>query len=57
MHLLNISKEDILKTEIGWCEPWIFEFNDNGHVIDLEIKNDPNRQSDSHLPEKYHVNK
>ena len=57
MHLLNISKEDILKTEIGWCEPWIFEFNDNGHVIDLEIKNVPNRQSDSHLPEKYHVNK
>ena len=57
MHLLNYFKEDILKTEIGWCEPWIFEFNDMGHVIDLEIKNDPNRQSDSHLPEKYHVNK
>ena len=56
MNLLSISTEDILKTEIGWCEPWIFEFNDSGNVIDLDIQNS-NKNSDSHLPEKYHVSK
>ena len=35
-YLLNISEEDILKTEIGWCEPWVFKINDN-KVIDLDI--------------------
>ena len=57
MHLLSISKEDILKTEIGWCEPWIFEFDDSGAVIDLKIENISSRESDSYLPEKYHVKK
>ena len=56
MDLLSISTEDILKTEIGWCEPWIFEFNESGNVIDLDIQNS-NKISDSHLPEKYHVRK
>ena len=32
MHLLSISQEDILKTEIGWCEPWIFEFLSLIHI-------------------------
>ena len=57
MHLLSISKEDILKTEIWWCEPWIFEFDGSGTVIDLKIENVSSRESDSHLPEKYHVKK
>ena len=57
MHLLSISKEDILKTEIGWCEPWIFEFNTNGKVINLDIISLPNQDSNSHLPLKYHVKK
>ena len=26
-YLLNLSKDQILKTEIGWCEPWVFSFN------------------------------
>ena len=56
MDLLSISTEDILKTEIGWCEPWIFEFNESGNVIDLDIQNS-NKNSDSYLPEKYHVRK
>mgnify|MGYP001169034732 FL=1 len=56
MDLLSISTEDILKTEIGWCEPWIFEFDESGNVIDLDIQNS-NKNSDSHLPEKYHVRK
>ena len=57
MHLLSISQEDILKTEIGWCEPWIFKFDNHGSVIGLSIKNVLNKKSDSHLPEKYHVKK
>ena len=57
MHLLSITTEDILKTEIGWCEPWIFKFNENGDVVDLSIENASDKDSDSHLPEKYHVKK
>ncbi|MBI44798.1 MAG: 2,3-bisphosphoglycerate-dependent phosphoglycerate mutase [Candidatus Marinimicrobia bacterium] len=48
--LLNYSSELILKTEIGWCEPWIFEFNKLGEIEKLEIlKIDP--VSNSNLPE------
>ena len=28
-YLFNISNNDILKTEIGWCEPWVFTFDEN----------------------------
>ena len=38
-------------------EPWIFEFDDSGAVIDLKIENISSRESDSYLPEKYHVKK
>ncbi len=57
MNLLSISEQDILKTEIGWGEPWVFEFDHMGKVVDVKIYNDPNRQSDSFLPEMYHVNR
>ena len=57
MDLLSISREDILKTEIGWCEPWVFEFNQSGDVIKLDIENVSDKNGDSHLPEKYHVRK
>ena len=57
MYLLTISQEDILKTEIGWCEPWIFEFDDKGSVNSLEIMMPSNRDSNSHLPSQYHVKK
>ena len=33
------SEEDILKTEIGWCEPWVFEFDSNGSVLNMDIRN------------------
>ena len=46
MHLLSITKEDILKTEIGWCEPWVFEFNENGTVINLSINNASDKNGD-----------
>jgi 2,3-bisphosphoglycerate-dependent phosphoglycerate mutase len=45
--LLNLSEEEILKTEIGWCEPWIFTF-ENNHIVDLEIRY--KEETNSHLP-------
>ena len=57
MDLLSISEQDILKTEIGWCEPWIFEFNEDGRVIGVKILNIPNQETNSDLPLKYYVKK
>lgn len=55
MHLLKVKKEDILKTEIGWCEPWFFTFNDVGKIINLDIKANSNNKSNSFIPQNYHV--
>ncbi|MBJ35586.1 MAG: 2,3-bisphosphoglycerate-dependent phosphoglycerate mutase [Euryarchaeota archaeon] len=49
MALKEFTPEEILKTEIGWCEPWIFEF-ENKKLINLEIKARPNSKSMSKLP-------
>ena len=49
MALKNFSERDILKTEIGWCEPWIFEFEGN-KLTNLEIKPRPGSKSMSKLP-------
>ena len=35
--LFNYSSELILKTEIGWCEPWVFKFNKDGTIQDFKI--------------------
>ena len=35
--LLGYSSALILKTEIGWCEPWIFEFDRSGNIEKFEI--------------------
>ena len=50
MALKNFTPEQILKTEIGWCEPWIFEFKDRT-LTNLEIKARPNARSMSKLPD------
>tara|TARA_B100001250_G_scaffold408489_1_gene430993 strand:- start:387 stop:1034 length:648 start_codon:yes stop_codon:yes gene_type:complete len=50
MALKNFTPEQILKTEIGWCEPWIFEFEDQT-LAKLEIKARPNAKSMSKLPD------
>lgn len=50
MALKNFSPEQILKTEIGWCEPWIFEF-DQDRLTNLEIKSRPDAESMSKLPD------
>tara|TARA_B100000614_G_scaffold229787_1_gene222443 strand:+ start:284 stop:946 length:663 start_codon:yes stop_codon:yes gene_type:complete len=57
MHLLSISEENILKTEIGWCEPWIFTFTKNGIVNNLDILCSDNKKSDSFLPKEYEIKK
>lgn len=50
MYLQNYSPKQILKTEIGWCEPWVFDFN-NGTVANLEIIPRPGSKSMSKLPD------
>ncbi len=50
MHLQNYNSEQILKTEIGWCEPWVFSF-ENENVTNLEIISRPGSKSMSRLPD------
>jgi 2,3-bisphosphoglycerate-dependent phosphoglycerate mutase len=50
MSLKNYSPEQILKTEIGWCEPWIFTF-EKDEIINLKIIARPNSKSMSALPD------
>ena len=33
MHLHNLNSEQILQTEIGWCEPWIYFFDNDHHCL------------------------
>ena len=48
--LFNYSSELILKTEIGWCEPWVFKFNKDGTIQDFKILK-INTVSNSNVPE------
>ena len=40
MALKGFSSDEILQTEIGWCEPWIFEFEGN-KLTNLKLNQDP----------------
>ncbi len=51
MHLLDYSPAQILQTEIGWCEPWVFSFGDDGAVVDLQVIPHPGVESMSRLPQ------
>ena len=51
MDLFNYSSDQILKTEVGWCEPLVYTFNDNLEVVDFELKKRPSEPSKSHFPE------
>ena len=51
MDLFNYSSDQILKTEVGWCEPLVYTFNDNLEVINFELKKRPSEPSKSHFPE------
>ena len=37
MKLFDYSSEQILKTEIGWCEPWLFTYDKKGSLVDFKI--------------------
>ena len=50
MHILNFTPELILKTEIGWCEPWVFSYKDN-NLTDFKILT-RSENSNSYLPIK-----
>ena len=50
MYLHSFNSEQILKTEIGWCEPWIYTFT-NGMKTDFKITPRPHSKSKSHFPE------
>ena len=47
MKLLDYTPDQILKTEIGWCEPWIF--TNNNKITNFEILKVKDK-SDSNLP-------
>ena len=49
MEIFNLTSEQILKTEIGWCEPWIISFNDHGELSNYQIIKRPSEPSKSHL--------
>ena len=51
MHLLDYSPAQILQTEIGWCEPWVFSFGNDGAVVDLQVIPRPGVESMSRLPQ------
>ena len=49
MELFSYSPDLILKTEIGWCEPWIIDFNSNMSIKDFKILN-IYKESKSNIP-------
>ena len=51
MYLHNLTREQILQTEIGWCEPWIYTFK-NGERTGFKIIPRPGLRSKSYLPER-----
>ena len=50
MQLLDYTPAQILQTEIGWCEPWVFSFGDDDSVVDLQVIPRPGVESMSRLP-------
>ena len=51
MKLKKYSSEQILQTEIGWCEPWIFEIDNKGVMTSLNIIPRPGSKSMSKIPD------
>ena len=50
MDLFKYSPEEILKTEIGWCEPIICTFDQNLSMIDFECIPRQSEESKSNFP-------
>ena len=55
LHLLNYTPNQIIKTEVGWCKPWILHY-DNNKLLNIEILKRPNEKSRSFLPFKPKLN-
>ena len=53
MYLFGYDRKDILKTEIGWCEPWVISFANN-EMIDFKIITRKKSESMSSFP-KYPI--
>ncbi len=51
MELLDYDSKQILKTEVGWCEPVIFSFNKNGNIKNFKLITRPSENSKSNFPE------
>ena len=49
MEIFNLNPSQILKTEIGWCEPWKISYNEDGTLSDYSIISRPSETSNSHL--------
>ena len=53
MNLLQLSPSEVLETEIGWCEPWVFAFSSEGTVSSFNIISRESDKSMSSLPKNY----
>ena len=49
MEIFKLTPIQILKTEIGWCEPWKITYNEDGSLADYTIIKRPSEPSNSHL--------
>ena len=49
MEIFNLTSSQILKTEIGWCEPWKITYNQDGSLAKYSIISRPSEPSSSHL--------
>ena len=49
MEIFKLSPSEILKTEVGWCEPGIISYDSNGNMIDYKIIIRPSEPSKSNL--------
>ena len=52
MEIFCLRPEQILKTEIGWCEPWKITYNQSGELSSYKIIPRSSEPSDSHLCRK-----
>jgi len=56
MELFQYTSEQILETEVGWCEPVIYTFNTEGEIIDFELIPRNSEPSKSNLPKSELLN-
>ena len=49
-YLFNYDAKTILKTEVGWCEPWYFEFDKEGLITKFKLLIKNKNLSNSNIP-------